>query len=229
MRKILKRGLIVSCQPYYGVETFYDYEFIKRFALSAKFGGAAGLRIEGPSNISMLLNDSIDMPIIGLKKKHNTRNRYRSISITPSMFEISELYNSGARIIAVDFTLREQRDKEFYKLFMREIKQEYKDVEVFADVSTIEEALIAQDSGVNYVASTLTGYTEQTKYITLPDFNILSEFQKHLSIPYIAEGGFSSIEDVQKAVKLGVYCIVIGTAITRPHVLAERYSKLFKE
>lgn len=225
MNFFLKRGLIVSCQPFYGTETFYDYEFIKRFAMSAEFGGAVGLRIEGPKNIIRLINDGIDIPIIGLIKKFNTNNR---ISITPSIVEVTELYESGTRIIAIDFTLRERRDRNFYKLFMKEIKQNFRNIDIFADVSTIDEAIIAQYLGVSYVSSTLTGYTEHTKNLTIPNFDILSMFKEQISIPYLAEGGFSSIEDVQKALSYGVRGVIIGTAITRPHILTERYSKVFK-
>lgn len=229
MGNLIKRGLIVSCQPYYGDETFYDYEFIKRFAMSAEFGGAVGLRIEGPKNIIRLIKDGIDIPIIGLIKKVNTRNSYNRISITPSVVEVAELYGSGVSIIATDFTARERRDRSFYKLFMKEIKQSFKNIDIFADVSTIDEAIIAQDFGASYISSTLTGYTERTKNLTIPNFDILAMFKEQLSIPYIAEGGFSSIEDVQKALSYGVHGVVIGTAITRPHILIERYSKLFKE
>lgn len=226
---MIKKGLIVSCQPFNGKEPFYDYEFIKRFAMSAEFSGAVAVRIEGSTNIRRLIDDGISIPIIGLIKRFNPEQNIDRISITPTINEVAELFKSGTRIIATDFTAREGRDKNYYELFLKEIENTFSDVDIFADVSTIDEAIIAQDFGASYISSTLTGYTEQTKNLTIPNFDILSKFKEQLSIPYLAEGGFSSIEDIQKALSYGVHGVVMGTAITRPHILTKRYNKVFEE
>lgn len=229
MGNSIKRGIIVSCQPYNGKEPFYDYEFIKRFAMSAEFGGAVAVRIECSSNIRRLIANGISIPIIGLIKKFNPEQNIDRISITPTIREVTELYKSGAHIIATDITIREGRNKNYYRYFLKEIENTYKDVDIFADVSTIDEAIIAQDLGVSYISSTLTGYTEETKNQTVPNFDILSMFEKYISIPYIAEGGYSRFEDVRTALSYGVHGVAVGTAITRPHILTEKYSKVFEE
>ena len=225
----LARGLIISCQPYSGDEPFYDYEFIKRFVMAAEFGGAVAVRIEGSSNIRRLITDGISIPIIGLIKKFKYVQNTDRISITPTISEVAELYKSGTRIIAADFTSRERRNKNYYRLFLREVKNRFKDVTIFADISTIDEAIIAQDLGVDYISSSLTGYTSKTKNFLIPNFDILKKMKQNITIPYFAEGGYTEIGDLATAISLGVHGIVIGTAITRPHIVTKIFNNKMEE
>jgi N-acylglucosamine-6-phosphate 2-epimerase len=218
-------GLIISCQPDTGDEPFYDYEFIKRFALAAEYGGASAVRIEGVENIREL-GKVISIPIIGLLKS-NPINSLTKRNITSRFENIRDLFNAGARIIAVDFTFREKKNTMYYSNLMQKVKQNF-NVDIMADISTIEEALNAEKCGVSYLSTTLTGYTEQTRGLDIPNFDILKELYNHVNIPFFAEGGFSTEEDIRKAILHKVSGIVMGTAITRPHVLVSKISKIIK-
>ena len=88
--------------------------------------------------------------------------------------------------------------------------------------------MIAEDCGVTYVSSTLTGYTELTKDKKIPNINILKQFNKRLNLPYLAEGGFNSFDSIKKAFSYGAHCVVIGTAITRPNIITYNYSQYIK-
>ena len=102
-------------------------------------------------------------------------------------------------------------------------------MEICADVSTVEEAKNAEHFGVDYISSTLIGYTSYTKDKKIPNFKILEKFEKFLTIPYIAEGGFSNNDEINKALELGVHGIVIGTAITRPHILIQNFNQTIED
>ncbi len=223
----LECGFYVSCQPAIGDEIFYDFEFIKRFALAAEHGGAKAVRIEGASNVKHLIQQ-IKIPIIALIKKQK-ENTLGKRNITPFYEDIINLYDVGAKIIAVDFTFREECDKEYYKHLMIKVKKELPDVKILADISTIEEAIMAEECEVNYISSTLVSYTEQTKQETIPNFDILREMKRYISIPFIAEGGFETSEQISEAIKHSIHGVVMGTAITRPHIMTSKFSKLWEE
>jgi putative N-acetylmannosamine-6-phosphate epimerase len=46
-KRMLNKGLIVSCQPGDDADYYYDIDFIRKMAIVASMGGATGLRIEG--------------------------------------------------------------------------------------------------------------------------------------------------------------------------------------
>ena len=219
----LEKGIYISCQPATGDEAFYDFEFIKRFALAAEYGGAKAVRIEGRENVQRLLK-ILNIPIIALIKKQRN-NIYSMRNITTSFNDIYDLFRIGARIIAIDFTFRESCDEKYYNDLMISIRKEMTDTEIFADVSTIEEAKIAEQCGVDYISCALTGYTEATKRSRIPNFNILKKMEKKISIPYIAEGGFATEKDIELARDCGAYGVVVGTAITRPHVVTKKLAR----
>jgi N-acylglucosamine-6-phosphate 2-epimerase len=225
MKDMLKKGIYVSCQPSSKDEYFYDYHFIKRFVLAAEYGGASAIGIEGVKNVKKILSIS-RLPVISLKKK-NKINSYDKRNITPNIGDAYELYNNGARIIAIDFTFREGCDKNYYKDLVVKLRGNCKDIEIYADISTIEEAINAQELKVNYISSTLTGYTDLTKGKTIPNFNILEEMQKYIKIPYIFEGGVSTNEHIVLSKKYGVFGIVIGSAITRPNIITKNFVDKF--
>ncbi len=225
--KKLELGLYISCQPAFGNEEFYDFEFIKRFALASEYGGAKAIRIEGLDNIKKL-QEFINIPIIGLIKK-GKENNLKERRITPCFEDINKLYNVGTKIIAVDFTLREGCNKIYYQNLMKKVRSNFSDIKILADISTIEEAIIAEDSKVDYISSTLVGYTYNTKNEIIPNFTILKKMKKHISLPYIAEGGFETSDQIIKALSYSIHGLVIGTAITRPHVMTSKYSKLWEK
>ena len=49
-----------------------------------------------------------------------------------------------------------------------------------------------------------------------------------LPVPVIAEGGFWYPEQVVKALELGAWAVVVGTAITRPKDITARFVRAIK-
>ena len=225
--ELIKKGLIVSCQPNSIEDTFYDIKFINRMCLAAQSGNAVALRVEGVENIRQL-SKKIKLPIIALVKRCSPIDCMSTRCITPDIKDIIKLYQSGAKIIAVDFTLRDSADIKFYTNIMHEVTK-LDNLKIIADVSSIEEALLAQDCGVSYISSTLTGYTSITNNIPLPNIDIIKEFKKNIKIPYFAEGGYSSFESIKNAFDYGAHCVVIGTAITRPNIITRKYSRFIEK
>ncbi|MEM1172704.1 MAG: nitronate monooxygenase, partial [Cyanobacteria bacterium P01_H01_bin.35] len=85
---------------------------------------------------------------------------------------------------------------------------------VMADVDTIEAAQLAAATGADCIATTLYGYTEETKTEFPPGFQLLKQMVDNLAIPAICEGGIVSPIMAKKAMNLGAYAVVVGTDIT---------------
>jgi N-acylglucosamine-6-phosphate 2-epimerase len=93
-----------------------------------------------------------------------------------------------------------------------------------ADVSTLEEGINAAEiAGVNFVGTTLSGYTDATKHIIKPDFELIEKLAKRLDIPIICEGRLSSTHDVRRAFDCGAFAVVVGGAITGIDQLVQQF------
>ena len=98
-----------------------------------------------------------------------------------------------------------------------------------ADVSTLEEGLNAASLGVDCVGTTLSGYTSYSPQHTGPDFNLVHSLVEHLHVPVLAEGRYWSPEEAIHALELGAHSVVVGSAITRPQVITERFTDQLKK
>jgi len=52
---------------------------------------------------------------------------------------------------------------------------------------------------------------------------------ENIKIPVIAEGRISTVEELREVLKYNVFAVVIGSAITRPQLITERFAKVMKE
>ena len=99
---------------------------------------------------------------------------------------------------------------------------------IFADVSNYEEAVRAVEMGADIVGPTLYGYTEATKHIEQPDLRefarMCRDFKDKAYV--IMEGHIYSPEDAMKCIFLGAHSVVVGSAITRPHLITKRFTDL---
>jgi len=228
--KLLEGGLIVSCQASSG-EPLCAPQHIVALALSAIEGGARGLRLEGVENIAAARQSaklSSQMPIIGLVKAVDVKSedRLKMSYITNTYEDAQAIASAGANIVALDATGRPRPDgrnlRETIELIHNELNKP-----VWADVATFGEGMAAVEAGADIVSTTLFGYTEGTVAPREqgPGFDLLKELLSHTTVPVILEGRVWYPDEVRKAFELGAHAVVVGSAITRPKLITERFVK----
>lgn len=224
MAKKLVEGLIVSCQalpdePLYGGDT------IQKVAYAVYLGGAKGIRclLEDIEAIGSILDHKL--PIIGLVKKHYDDS---DIFITPTLDDAKALMATSCDIIALDCTLDARPHGESVKDIIDYIRAN-SDKLIMADVATMEEIEHAQALGVDYISTTLRGYTKSTKNIKIPDILFMKEAFNHVKkATLVAEGGIFDRHDLEIILQSGIKHVVIGTAITRPLMITKYFNEVFQ-
>lgn len=216
----LNKGLIVSCQAL-DDEPLHSSFIMGRMALAAKMAGACGIRANTVSDIKEI-KKNVDLPIIGIIKKDYDNSE---IYITPTIDEIDDLVNEGVDIIATDATNMKRPKNEGIEDFYKEIREKYPDIKLMADCSTVEEAVMADKLGFDFIGTTLVGYTPQSKgdQIDADDFKILREIIEKCDHPVIAEGNIDNPEKAKRVLELGAFTVVVGGAITRPQNIAKKF------
>lgn len=209
-------GLIVSCQAEDN-GPLDDPIILSALAKSAEIGGAVGIRANLPRNISKIKKE-VNLPVIGIyKKKYDCSSVY----ITPTFDEAKEVIDSGADMIAIDGTMRE-RPMESLSVQIKKIR-DYSNIPILADIATFEEAQNAYKLGVEAVATTLLSYTKKTRDDPAPDFSLIQDISKKISIPLFVEGNIRSPEQASKAISSGAHTVVVGTAITSISWITNQY------
>lgn len=216
----LKKGLIVSCQALDN-EPLHSSFIMGRMALAAKMAGAVGIRANTVSDIQEI-KKNVDLPIIGIIKKDYDNSE---VYITPTMEEVDCLVAEGVDIIATDGTNSKRPKNKGLKDFYEEIRAKYPDIKLMADCSTVDEAIMADKLGFDYIGTTLIGYTPQSKgdKIDADDFKILREIIEKVNHPVIAEGNVDKPEKAKRVLELGAFTVVVGGAITRPQNIAKKF------
>lgn len=213
----LKGSLIVSCQAEEGFP-LNTPEHLAALAETAVIGGAKGIRASGPENIRAI-REVVKLPIVGIYKKDYPGF---SVRITPTLDEVDAIIAAGSDLIALDATKRARPDGMPLEALISRIKREYR-IPIMADVSTFEEGMHAASLDVDLISTTLSGYTEYSPKIAGPDLQLVKELAQVLNIPIIAEGRIGTPEDVRAALDAGAYAVVVGSMITRPHLITERF------
>ncbi|CFQ15494.1 N-acetylmannosamine-6-phosphate 2-epimerase [Yersinia enterocolitica] len=204
LRHQLQNGLIASCQPVPG-SAMDTPEIVAAMALAALAGGAVGLRVEGISNIEAVRRVT-DAPIIGIIKRDLPDSEVR---ITPWLEDVDALSAAGADIIAFDVTCR-PRPVSVEDLFQR---VQATGCLAMADASNIEDGLLAYRLGIDFIGTTLSGYT-QTPVPTEPDLELVKQLSQ-AGCKVIAEGRYNSPALAAAAISAGAYAVTVGSAITR--------------
>ncbi|WP_062108707.1 N-acetylmannosamine-6-phosphate 2-epimerase [Bacillus niameyensis] len=218
-----KRGIIVSCQAQKG-DPLHGPQFMGQMALAAKQGGAVGIRANGMADIAYI-KENVGLPVIGILKKHYPN--YTPF-ITPTLEDALSVAYAGADIIAMDCTKNDRPDGRSLKETVQAIHAQT-GCKIMADIATYEEGQYAFESGVDYLGTTLYGYTEETKHLQPPGFTLMKQLVDRLPLPVIAEGGISSPEHVKQAFDIGVSWVVIGAAITRPQYITEKFANAVED
>jgi N-acylglucosamine-6-phosphate 2-epimerase len=215
MLESLKGGLVVSCQAPEG-SPLRDPNILARIAVAAEDAGAVAIRAEGLENVEAIKR-AVTIPVIGLIKRANTS----AIYITPAIGDVLGLIEAGADIIALDATERPREGGLSSVDFITEAVAVPGAVPIMADVDSVSSATSAAQAGAALVGTTLSGYTGG-KIPPGPDLDLVREIATALHTPVIAEGRYSSAEDVQKALEFGAHAVCIGTSLTDPWTLTKR-------
>jgi N-acylglucosamine-6-phosphate 2-epimerase len=218
MNELIPRGtLIVSCQAR-ADNPLHGATFMGAMALAAAQGGAGALRVNGPDDVRAAV--PAGLPIIGLNKIFSADF---PVYITPSLAAATELAEAGADIVALDCTAR-PRDGESPAEIIRRLRDEL-GVPAFADISTLEEGLAAEQMGAAYVSSTLAGYIDPAApKAEAPDLALIEQLARRLSVPVIAEGRFNTPALAAAAIEAGAYAVVVGTMITNPREITRAFA-----
>ena len=216
----LRGKIIVSSQAMPG-EPFYDETCMRAMMQSAVNGGASALRVAGYRDVKMA--KGFDLPVVGLTKPDKLPDNWRSVVyITPGIKEVEELIEADADIIAFDGTMRIRPDGSDLKQIIERIHLAGK--LAMADISTFEEGINAEKLGADIISTTLAGYTEESGIAgDTPDFDLLEKLVKAVKKPVFLEGRVWYPEEVKKAFQIGAHSVVIGSAITRPHLITKRF------
>ena len=217
--KSLKGKIIVSSQAMPD-EPLYKEECMFALMQSVVNGGAEALRVAGARDVRNA--KKLNVPVIGLTKPNGLPTNWKEIVyITPGLKEVNELINAGADIIAFDGTSRPHDNCSLEDII--ETIHKAKRL-AMADISTLEEGINCAKLGADIISTTLAGYTLESGEPTKgPDYELLSALVKALDKPIILEGRIWTPEDVKKAFEYGAYCVVIGSAITRPQLITKRF------
>ncbi len=219
----MKGGLIVSCQVQHD-DPVYSIDFVVKMAKAAQWGGAVGLRANSPDQIRAIKAE-VDLPLIGLYKQWHDDT---DVFITPTLEAAREVVEAGADILALDCTAQITHDgRPAYEL-LPIVRQEFPNMPIFADVSNMEEARRAVEMGADIVGPTLYGYTAETKDIEQPDLREFARMCRELGDKayVVMEGHIYTPEDAMKVIFLGAHAVVVGSAITRPHLITKRFTDL---
>jgi len=218
---LIKGKLVVSCQALPD-EPLHSSFVMGKMAQAAKAGGAVAIRAQGIEDI-IEIKKVTNLPIIGIIKKDYPDS---AVYITPTKTEVGALLKTGCEMIALDVTLRSRPLGEKAEQLIEQIKSH--NVLVMADISNVEEGLYAEKIGADCVSTTLSGYTDYTPQLIGPDFELIECLSEKLSIPVLAEGRINTPLDLQKVYACGAYSAVVGSAITRPQLIAAQFATVLK-
>jgi N-acylglucosamine-6-phosphate 2-epimerase len=222
----LKGQLIVSVQATQG-EALAEPEILIALCQSVLDGGASGLRLADLQVIKALRHRYPSLPIIGLTKPEVLpQPPDQAVYITPTLTDVQALITAGASIVAMDATLR-PRPAESLSEIVSWTKERAPEIALMADVDCVTAGQQAMALGFDCIGSTLAGYTTTTLncyHPDEPDWETLADLVSTCSpVPIIAEGRIWTPQQAQQAQQLGVFSVVVGSAITRPHLLTQRF------
>ncbi|HEX3465467.1 MAG TPA: putative N-acetylmannosamine-6-phosphate 2-epimerase [Candidatus Elarobacter sp.] len=212
----LRGGLIVSVQA----DTDSPLNAPEQIALLSRLAvanGAVGIRAEGLARLGAVRR-AVAVPVVGIVKR-----AYPGFEpyITASEREIAEAAATGAEIIAFDATGRPRPDGRDAHAVVAAIHA--RRALAMADCATADDVRRASAAGAQIVATTLCGYTEQTRGTPLPALDLVRACAASGAFA-ICEGGIASPDDVRAAFAAGADAVVVGTAITNVDALVRRFA-----
>ncbi len=227
MLQKLKRKIVVSVQAMPD-EPLYQEVALNAMIKSVVSGGAGGLRLAGARDVKNAKKMYPNLPVIGITKPSKIPENFLDVVyITPTVADAKEIVDAGADIVAFDATMRKRPNGEKLSDIIMFIKSQNR--LAMADIATYEEAKNAIESGVDIVSTTLSGYTNETKNKPdEPDFELCQAICRDFNVPVIVEGKIWTPKQAKEAFDFGAFCVVIGSAITRPQLITKRFTEILK-
>lgn len=216
----IKNGLIVSCQALPD-EPLHSSFIMSRMAVAAIQGGAVGIRANSVADIQAI-KAVCTQPVIGIIKQAYPDS---DVFITATRDEVEALSQTGCEIVALDATCRRRPDGMTLPQLVSEIRIRYPHLLLMADCSTVEEALVADSLGFDFIGTTLVGYTKESAHLTIHenDFALLKTLLAKIRAPVIAEGTINTPDMARRAYELGAHAVVVGSMITRPQLITQKF------
>lgn len=218
----LHDSLVVSVQAYPG-EPMRDPLVMASVAEACVQGGAVGIRAQGLDDLREI-RMRVPVPLIGLRKVGTD-----GVFITPTLEDAVACADAGSDIVAIDGTRRRRPDGRTLAETVAEFRLARPDVLLMADCGSLDDALAAEQAGVDCVGTTLAGYTGERARTSGPDFDLLDEFVSRIALPVIAEGRFHSPADARAGLRAGAHAVVVGTAITHPTTITGWFAAAMHE
>ena len=214
----IKKRLIVSCQARVGW-AMYGSDIMAAFAVAAYEGGAGGIRATGSDNI-LAIKKKVALPIIGINKCFSDDC---DVYITPTYESAEEILECGIEIIALDATSRKRPNDEKLEDIVKKIRENYPKVLIMGEIATFEEALEVLKMDFDMISTTLSGYTDESKDVESVNIELIRKLKSISNIPVIAEGRIRNEIEARQVLEAGAFSVVVGTAITRPEIITERF------
>ena len=212
----MRGGLIVSCQAYPG-EPMRDPRTMAQVAASAVRGGAVAIRAQGLNDIGAV-RAVVDVPVIGIWKDGDS-----GVVITPTFAHARSVADAGAHVVALDGTRRPRPDGLTFAETVRRLRA-VSDVLVMADCGSLDDALMAEDAGVDILGTTLAGYSGERPTTVGPDLELVAQVLARCSTPVVVEGRVHTPEQAAAAMALGSWAVCVGTAITHPTTITTLFT-----
>ncbi len=78
-------------------------------------------------------------------------------------------------------------------------------------------------AGCDLIGTTLNGYTEETVGNTGFSWQLVADIARTTGRPVVAEGHIGTPDEARRALNTGAWCVVVGSAITRPGTITASF------
>ncbi|WP_225046632.1 N-acetylmannosamine-6-phosphate 2-epimerase [Lacticaseibacillus kribbianus] len=216
----VKGKMIVSCQAL-PEEPLHSSFIMARMAKAAKLAGAPAIRANSIVDIEAIQAET-GLPVLGINK-----HVYPDAEtfITPTIEDMTAIAETGCAAVAVEVTGRTRPHGQSLADNVKQFRAAYPNTLLMADTASLADVSQADELGFDMIGTTLYGYTEATagRDLATNDFEYLKQVLKAAKHPVIAEGKIDTPEKLRRCIDLGVHAAVVGSAITRPLTIAQRF------
>lgn len=207
-------GLIASAQAGEG-SPLETPETIAQLAQASIQEGVGVVRAEGAKNVRAVMAHA-DCSVVGLIKRHHSDCE---VYITPSSEDVDALLATGCEVISLDATARPRPGGETLEALIRRVHEAGR--LVMADVDNVDNAVRAAALGADVVATTLGGYTRESRSTRGPDIELVREirlaFEKLSAAPLlVGEGRYAERWQIEAALRAGAHAVTVGSALNDP-------------